>query len=74
MEPDASDSMPSRVEPNNYVAEVLQAGTTETFWYYTIRRKNSNEILGIAKFETYDQALTAAREALARLNRAAAAF
>ena len=60
--------MPSRIERGRYVAEVLQGGSKEPFWYYLIRRKDSNEIIDLVKFESYEQAMEMAQKALARLN------
>jgi hypothetical protein len=59
---------PSRVEDGNYRADVLRGGTVDPFWYYVIRRMDSNEAISIAKYETYEKTLEAAREALARMN------
>lgn len=59
---------PARIEAGKYQADVLRGGTIERFWYYIIRRKDSSEIIHLAKYESYEQALEAAREALARIN------
>jgi hypothetical protein len=56
------------IESGRYRAEVLRGGTIERFWYYVIRRKDSNEVLDLAKFESCEEAMEAARKALARMN------
>jgi hypothetical protein len=64
---------PTRIEDGSYRADVLRGGTVEPFWYYVIRRNDSNEVIHIANFEYYEQALKAARTALDRMAREAAA-
>lgn len=64
---------PTRIEIGKYQADVLRAGTVEPFWYYLIRRKDSNEIINIGKFETRKEAMEAAQKILARMNPSAAA-
>ena len=64
---------PTRIEEGRYRADVVGGGTVETFWYYVIRRNDSNEVIQIATFEYSEQALNAARMALARMAREAAA-
>jgi hypothetical protein len=64
---------PSRIESGKYQADVQRGGNVEPFWYYIIRRKDSNEIIHLAKFETHDEAMEAARRVLARMNPSAAA-
>ena len=59
---------PARIEAGKYRAEVLRGGTLEPFWYYIIQRKDSNEILDLAKFASYEQAVEAARRTLAQMN------
>ena len=56
------------IESGKYRAEVLRGGTREPFWYYVIRRKDSNQILDLAKFESREEAMQAARAELARMN------
>lgn len=62
---------PTRIEDGNYRADVLRGGTVEPFWYYVIRRMDSNQAIAIAKYESYEKTLEAAKEALARINRKA---
>jgi len=70
----ADDSDGLRIENADYVAEVLRASGRDPFWYYVLQRKGSSEILDIMKFENYEDASEGgARQALARLHRAAAA-
>jgi len=64
---------PTRIEDGKYRADVLRGGTVEPFWYYVVRRTDSNEVIHLAKFESYEQALNAARTALARITRQVAA-
>jgi len=68
---DENDS--HRVEGSDYVAEVLQGNSPEPFWYYVLQRKGSSEILDLMKFKDYEDAIKAARQAVARMSRAAAA-
>ena len=63
---------PTRIAIGNYRADVLQGGTVERFWYYVIQRKDSNKIIDLAKFESYEQAMEAARKILDEMNRKAA--
>jgi len=67
---DENDS--HRVESSHYVAEVLQGNSPEPFWYYILQRKGSSEILDLMKFKDYEDAIKAARQAVARMSRAAA--
>lgn len=72
--PDSNRPMPFRIERGNYLAEVLQgSGTAEHFWYYVVQRKDSDEIIDMVKFSTYEEAMESARQVLATLNRAAPA-
>ena len=68
---DENDS--PRIESSDYVAEVLQGNSPEPFWYYVLQRKGSSEILDLMKFRDYEDAIKAARQAVARMSRAAAA-
>lgn len=63
-----SSHNPTHIEHGSYRADVLRGGTIEGFWYYAIRRKDSNEIIHLAKFDSYEQAMEAARNVLARMN------
>jgi hypothetical protein len=46
---------PMRIENGKYQADVQRGGTVEPFWYYLIRRKDSNEIINIGKFENSER-------------------
>jgi hypothetical protein len=56
---------PERVESGKYQADVQRGGTEETFWCYVSRRKDSNEIIDLAKIETREEAMEAAQRVLA---------
>lgn len=56
--------MPCRIERANYVVDVFPAGSTEPFWHYLIQRK---QIIDLVKFDSYEQALEAATEMLAKM-------
>lgn len=73
--PDSSDDpQRTRIERGTYTAEVLQGNNaSEQFWYYVLQRKDSPEILDLAKYNTFDEAIEGARQAVARMQRAAAA-
>ena len=45
----------------------------EPFWYYVLQRKDSPEILDLAKYESFEQAIEGAKSAVAAMHRAAAA-
>jgi hypothetical protein len=61
------------MEQGNYLADVLRhTSDTEQFWYYLIQRRGSNEILDLVKAANYEEAMEAARQALARMQRAIA--
>lgn len=68
--PDTIPPVPCRIERGNYLADVLQAGDAEPFWYYVIQRKCSNEVIDLVKFDTYEQALKAATQVLVKMNEA----
>ena len=61
----------ARIERGEYIAEVLSGNGPEPFWYYVVQRRGSSEILDLVKFEKYEDAHQEARQALARLHRAA---
>ena len=65
---------PTRIEDGSYRADVLRGGKVEPFWYYVIQRKESNGIIDLVKFKTYEQAIARAREVLAQLNQAATSW
>lgn len=67
------NNSPARIEVGSYQADILRGGTIEKFWYYVIRRKDSNEIIDLAKFEDREQAMEAARQVLARVSEQSAA-
>ena len=69
--PDTIPPIPCRIERSSYLADVLQAGDAEPFWYYVIQRKGSNEVIDLVKFDTYEQALEAATQMLVKMNAAA---
>ena len=76
--PDSSHPEPTRIERGNYIADVLHHTSAESFWtsaesfwYYVIQRKNSNEVIDLVKFNTYEGAIARAQEVLARLSQAA---
>jgi hypothetical protein len=64
---------PAHIERGDYQADVQRGGTVEPFWYYIIRRKDSNQIINIEKFKNRKQAIEAAQDVLARMNPSAAA-
>ena len=65
---------PIRLERGNYLIDVLQGNnTSDSFWYYVLQRIGSSEILDLAKFDTHEQAVEAARGALEKVSRAASA-
>ncbi|HJW98867.1 MAG TPA: hypothetical protein VJ453_01845 [Terriglobales bacterium] len=45
---------------------------TEQFWYYVVQRKASNEVIDLVKFDSYEQAMEAAQQVLAKMHRAIA--
>jgi hypothetical protein len=59
---------PTRIERGNYTADVLHHTSAESLWYYVIQRKDSNEVIDLVKFNTYEQAIARVREVLATLN------
>lgn len=63
----------ARIESGKYQADVQRGGTKEPFWYYVIRRKGSNEVIHIGKFETRKEAMEAAQQVLDRMNPSVAA-
>jgi hypothetical protein len=65
-----SGHIPTRIERGNYTADVLHGGNPEPFWYYLIQRKNSKRIINLVKSTTFEEAISAAREVLEKLNRA----
>lgn len=72
--PDSDQPMSSRMERGNYLVEVLQgSGTADSFWYYVVQRKGSDEIIDLVKFDTYEEAIESARKILATMNRATSA-
>ena len=66
--PDSSHPELTHIERGNYTADVLHHTSVESFWYYVIRRKNSNAVIDLVKFNTYEGAIARAREVLATLN------
>lgn len=62
---------PTHIERGKYTADVLHHTNAEPFWYYVIQRKESNGIIDLVKFHTYEQALARARKVLTKLNQAA---
>jgi hypothetical protein len=71
---DNPNRQPARMQQGNYQADVLRhTSDTEQFWYYLIQRRGSNEILDLVKAANYEEAVEAARQALARMQRAIAA-
>ena len=68
-----SHLMRCRIERGNYLSDVMKADDAEPFWYYLIQRKDSNEAIDLAKFDTYEQAVEAATQVLVKMDRAAAA-
>ena len=77
MLPDSSHPEPTRIERGNYIADVLHhtsaesfRTSAESFWYYVIQRRESNGVIDLVKFETYEQAIARAQEVLAQLNQA----
>ena len=66
--PNSSHPEPTHIERGNYTADVLHHTSVESFWYYVIRRKNSNAVIDLVKFNTYEGAIASAREVLATLN------
>ena len=75
MEGTVSDfnQQPVRFEQGNYRADVLRHTTpTEQFWYYVVQRKASNEVIDLVKFDSYEQAMEAAQQVLAKMHRAIA--
>jgi len=69
--PDSSHPEPTRIERGNYTADVLHHTNAEPFWYYVIQRKNSNEVIDLVKFNTYEGAIARAQEVLVRLSQPA---
>ena len=79
--PDSSHPEPTRIERGNYIADVLHHTSAESFWtsaesfwYYVIQRRESNGIIDLVKFKTYEQAIARAQEVLAQLNQAATSW
>ena len=71
---DFNGSKSVRFERGNYLVDVLQGNNTkEPFWYYVLQRTGSSEILGLARFDTSEQAIEAAQGVLEKMNRSAAA-
>ena len=68
--PYSSRAEPTHIERGYYIADVLHHTSAEPFWYYVIQRKESNGIIDLVKFKTYEQAIARAREVLAQLNQA----
>jgi hypothetical protein len=69
-----SKSKQTRIENDTCLADILQATKdSEPFWYYIIQRKGSNGIIDLVKFPTEQEAIEAARRALARFSKAASA-
>ena len=75
--PDSTHPEPTRIERGNYIADVLHHTSAESFWtsaesfwYYVIQRRESNGIIDLVKFKTYEQAIARAQEVLAQLNQA----
>ena len=63
----------TRIERNEYTADILQGNNaSEQFWYYVLQRKDSSEILDLAKYDTFAEAIEGAKQAVARMQRAAA--
>ena len=51
-----------RVERGEYITEVLQGNNgAEPFWYYVLQRKDSSDILHLAKYDSFDEAIEAAK-------------
>jgi len=69
--PNSSHPEPTHIERGNYTADVLHHTSVESFWYYVIRRKNSNAVIDLVKFNTYEGAIARAQEVLARLSQPA---
>ena len=63
-----SGRQPSRIERGNYIAEVLHHTSADSFWYYIIRRKDSSGVIDLVRFDSYEQAIAEARQALQELN------
>ena len=64
-----SNDGPARIEQGKYQADVLHhTSDTDQFWYYIIQRRGSNEVIDLVKANTYENAMQAARQALARMN------
>ena len=71
--PNSSDSV-NRVERGEYAADILQgSSTSDRFWYYVLQRNGSREIIDIARFDSKEEAMDAAREVIEKLHHAAAA-
>ena len=66
--PDFGRRQSSRIERGNYIAEVLHHTSVDSFWYYIIRRKDSSGVIDLVKFNSYEQAIAQARQALQKLN------
>lgn len=67
----ASSDSPLQIERGDYLAEVLQGNTTESFWYYVIHRKGSDKLIDLKKFDSRNKAIEAAKLVLERMSRAA---
>jgi len=64
----------TQIEGLDHIAEVLQGNNAaEPFWYYVLQRKDSPEILDLAKYDSFEQAIEGAKRAVAAMHRAAAA-
>jgi|SRR5215469_2142957 len=64
----------THIQQGDYTAEVLQGNNVaEPFWYYVLQRKDSPEILDLAKYNTFDEAIEGAKLAVGRMQQAAAA-
>ncbi|HZP24506.1 MAG TPA: hypothetical protein VFB04_13730 [Terriglobales bacterium] len=61
--------MSNHIERGNYTADVLHHTGPEPFWYYVVQRKDSNAVIDLVKFESYEQAITASQNVLEKLNR-----
>jgi hypothetical protein len=70
--PDSIHIPHASIESGDYVAEVLRgSNTAEPFWYYVLQRKDSPEILDLAKYNTFQEALEGANQAVAKMHSAA---
>ena len=69
--PDSAQPRPSSTERGNYTAHVMHHTSVESFWYYIIQRRGSNEVIDLVKCDSYEQAIAASRRVLERLDQAA---